>query len=205
MNAVLYATFVLASVVLIVSPGPNVSLLLANAMAYGGRRTLWTLAGMATAQVILLTAVTVGMAAVVEIMSNWFEVIRWVGVAYLLWIGVRMLLTKPEAADAPPPAAKARGALFLQGFVIAGTNPKVLLFYGAFFPQSLDPALPAAPQLALLAVTYLVLAVTIDGGYALLGDRIGRRLRRPSLRLLLDRITGGLVIAAGIGLALARR
>jgi threonine/homoserine/homoserine lactone efflux protein len=134
--------------------------------------------------------------------GRWFAVLRWAGVAYLIWLGVRAWRgTSEDAVGAAPDRASER-AVFLNGFLISLTNPKTLLFYAAFFPQFVTADRPAA-QLWLLAATFLALAALIDSGWALLAGRL-RGVLAGHARLR-GRLTGAVLIAAGAGLAAARR
>jgi threonine/homoserine/homoserine lactone efflux protein len=201
----LYLAFVLASAVLILLPGPNVTLLVATSLSYGARRALITLAGTSTAIALQLVITALGMTSLIAVLASWFEWLRWVGVAYLVWLGVQHRRAAPVALDDIDAAKIASRALFWRGFLVSATNPKTLLFYAAFFPQFVDPAAPAGPQLLLLSVTFLVLATLLDGGYAVLAGRLRPLLRdRPRARLR-NRLTGTLLIGAGLGLAFARR
>ncbi|MDJ0609631.1 MAG: LysE family translocator [Kiloniellales bacterium] len=201
----LYLAFVLATTVLIAVPGPNVSLIVANSLAYGSRYGLVTVAGTGAAQILQLAVTTLGMTSVMVFLAQWFEWLRWAGVAYLLWLGLRYWRLP---ANGPAPGAERRiglRPLFWRGFLVAATNPKVLLFYAAFFPQFIDPAAPAGPQLVLLSATFFTIAIALDSGYAICAGRLHGWLgdrRRARLR---NRAVGGLIIGAAAGLALARR
>ena len=117
------------------------------------------------------------------------RLLRWLGVAYLVYLGVRMWLKKPTALDAEATAAASPVRLFVQGFLTNVTNPKLLIFYGAFFPQFIDATLPLSPQLAILCVTFFVIAATFDTGYAFVGGRArllfrSNAARRPARRAM---------------------
>ncbi|MBT5414652.1 MAG: LysE family translocator [Rhodospirillaceae bacterium] len=205
MNLELYLAFVLATAVLIAIPGPNVTLIVANAMAYGTRRALVTVAGTQAAQAAQLVVVAFGLASLMEVMAEWFEWLRWFGVAYLLWLGIQRWRARPVGAGvADPPGARPR-VLFWQGFLVSLTNPKVLFFYAAFFPQFVDPTLPAGPQLVLLCASFLIVAALLDGGYALLAGRARGWIADRRRQRLGNRITGAILLATGAWLALARR
>ncbi len=205
MDLDLYLTFVLASIVLILIPGPVVTLVVANSLAHGAGRALVTVAGTQSAMALQLAAVALGMSSLIALFATWFEWLRWLGVAYLLWLGIQRWRVRPsENGDAPLLTASSR-ALFWQGFLVAATNPKVLFFYAAFFPQFVDPARPLAIQLGVLGVSFLVIALLLDGSYALLAGRLRQFLRAPRGRRLADRIAGTLLIGTGLWLALARR
>ena len=199
----LYLGFVVASVVLILIPGPNVSLIVANSIAYGTRYGLLTVVGTSSAIVVQLALVALGLTATLDILAGWFEWIRWIGVAYLLYLGFRQWTATPIDLTRIRPQPRSFRAIALRGFLISLTNPKTLLFYGAFFPQFLSPEAPIVPQVVLLSFSFLVIATALDGGWALLSGRVrGLLAIRGRLR---NRLSGGFLMCAGIGLALARR
>jgi threonine/homoserine/homoserine lactone efflux protein len=205
MSLELYLTFVAATTVLILIPGPNVTLLVANSLTYGPRRALVTLAGTSSAIALQLLVVAFGMSALILLLAQWFEWLRWAGVAYLVFLGIQQWRAAGVALDDLGTPEVASGTLFWQGVLVSATNPKTLLFYAAFLPQFIDPAAAAGPQLALLCTTFLVIATVLDGAYALLAGRLRPWLRGRARARLRNRITGSLLIAAGLGLALARR
>jgi threonine/homoserine/homoserine lactone efflux protein len=199
----LYLTFVLAITVLILIPGPNVSLIVANALAYGTAFGLLTVAGTSAAMLPLLLLTALGMTAVLGAMAQWFEWLRWLGVAYLIWLGIRQWRAPPVDLTSTAPQPRSARRIVLRGFLVSLTNPKTLLFYGAFFPQFISIDRPLGPQVALLCATFLVIATALDGGWALLAGRArGVLAARPRLR---NRLSGGMLIGAGVGLALARK
>ena len=203
MQLELYLGFVIASTVLILIPGPNVSLIVANSIAYGTRYGLLTVAGTSSAIALQLALTALGLTATLGILAGWFEWIRWIGVGYLLYLGIRQWTTAPVDLTRTKPQPRSFKALALRGFAISLTNPKTLLFYGAFCPQFLTPDAPIAPQVALLSLTFFLIAAGLDSCWALLAGRLrGLLAMRGRLR---NRLSGGFMIGAGIGLALARR
>jgi threonine/homoserine/homoserine lactone efflux protein len=199
----LYLGFVLASTILILIPGPNVSLIAANSIAHGTRYGLLTVAGTSSAIVVQLALTSLGLTATLGMLAGWFEWIRWLGVAYLLWLGVRQWTAAPVDLTRTRPQPRSFRAIALRGFLISLTNPKTLLFYGAFFPQFLARDVPIGLQVAVLSLTFLVIAVGLDCGWALLAGRLrGLLAMRGRLR---NRLSGGCLIGAGIGLALAHQ
>jgi threonine/homoserine/homoserine lactone efflux protein len=201
----LYRAFVLASVVLILIPGPNVTLLVATSLTYGARRACATLAGTSVAIALQLVVTVLGMSSLMALLASGFEWLRWAGVIYLLWLGVRQWRAAALALEDVDPQAVATQGLFWRGFLVSATNPKTLLFYAAFFPQFVDPSSAPGPQLVLMSATFLTLATLLDGGYALLAGRLRHLFRSRQRARLRNRITGSLLIGAGLGLALARR
>ncbi len=168
----LYLAFVLASTLLILLPGPNVTLLVATSLSYGARRALAALAGTSTAIALQLAVTALGMTSLIAVLASWFEWLRWAGVAYLVWLGIQQWRAAPVALGDVDPDRIAGRALFWRGFLVALTNPKTLFFYAAFFPQFVDATRAPGPQLALLCATFLVLATLLDGGYAVLAGRL---------------------------------
>lgn len=203
MSFQLYLGFVLATTILILIPGPNVSLIVGNSIAHGTRYGLLTVLGTSSAVVVQLAFTALGLSATLDLLADWFEWIRWLGVVYLLFLGIRQWCAAPVDLTRIRPQPRSLRAIVLRGFLISLTNPKTLLFYSAFFPQFIAPDVPIAPQVTLLSLTYLTIAVGLDSGWAMLAGRVrGALAIRPRLR---NRLSGGCLIGAGIGLALAHR
>ena len=203
MSLDLYLAFVAASAVLILIPGPNVALIVANRVAHGTRFGLLTVAGTSSAVVVHLALTVLGATAILSFLAASFDWLRWAGVIYLVCLGVRAW--RAPAVDLAGTEAQARSVklIFGRGFLVGLTNPKTLLFYGAFLPQFVTPGPTVADQLLLLAATFLVVATVLDGLWAVLAGRL-RKLLRTHVRLR-NRLTGSLLVGAGLGLALARR
>lgn len=200
----LYVAFVLASVLLIVIPGPNVALIVANSLTHGVRAGLMTVAGTSAAMVIQLSLTVAGLSGMLALFSHWFEWLRWLGVAYIVYLGIKAWTAKADDGRSNVRAdAQAARVMFGRGFLVSLTNPKTLLFYGAFLPQFVTAGDAATAQLSLLAVTFLTIAVVLDSGWAILAHRM-RGVAGVGGRML-NRLTGGILITAAAGLALARR
>ena len=203
MSPALYGAFVAAVVALMLIPGPNVALIDANSLARGPRAGLATVAGTWTAMVPQLVATALGMGALLAGAAQAFGWLRWLGVAYLLWLAFRAFTAPADDDAATGPQDKPLRALFLRGFLVSLANPKTLVFYAAFFPQFLSPRAPLAPQLFLLCATFLALAAIVDSGWALLAARVGGALRISARTR--NNLTGGLLLGAGLGLGLLRK
>jgi len=198
----LYLGFVTAAALLMASPGPNVALIVANSVAYGSRYGLLTVLATTSAAALQLALTAAGMSAVLGGLAHWFGWLRWIGVAYLLLLGLRQWRAPPADLTGTRAQPKSLRAIMLRGFLVSLTNPKTLLFYGAFLPQFIHPQAPVGPQLALLAPSYIAIALLLDGAWALLAGRAsGLLASRGRLR---NRLSGGLLMGAGVGLALAR-
>jgi homoserine/homoserine lactone efflux protein len=197
----LYAGFVAAVIVLMLIPGPCVAFIVANSLSHGPKYGLLTVAGTSSAVVVQLVPTVLGLSALMSRAAGLFAVLRWAGVAYLLFLAWRAWRTPADDLEAPAAAPNPR-RIFIRGFLIALTNPKTLLFYGAFFPQFVSPKLPAGPQFLILAATFLALTLICDGSWPLI---IGRtRGFFAKLGRLRHRLTGGLLALAAAGLATVR-
>lgn len=199
----LFAAFALATAVLILIPGPIVALIVSNSVAYGTRFGLLTILGSGLAMVLHMFVITFGMSAALGALGHWFEVLRWAGVAYLVYLGIQAWRAPVIDLTKVRPQPKSARNIVFRGFLVALSNPKTLAFYGAFFPQFISPDLPAAPQLALLCVTFVAIAVALDTCWALMAGRLRRLLAVHGQWR--NRVTGTLLIGAGAGLAMVRR
>jgi homoserine/homoserine lactone efflux protein len=198
----LFLTFAAAVTLLMLIPGPNVALIIANSVAYGSRFGLLTVAGTSTAMVVQLGLTALGMTEILGTLGLWFAWLRWVGVFYLLYLGITQWRAPAVDLTTTRPEPKSARAIFMRALLVSLTNPKTLLFYGAFFPQFVDTGRPVGLQIAILSVTFLALAVVVDGGWALVAGRArGVLASRGRLR---NRLSGGLLIGAGTALALTR-
>jgi homoserine/homoserine lactone efflux protein len=199
--------FAFVAFVGIVTPGPTVLLAQTNGSRYGMRRAAYGFAGAVASDVVLIAAVAQGLGALLAASEFWFSVVKWVGAAYLAYVGVRLRLSK-GALHATPEGAAASGdsnrTIFLKSFLTAVTNPKGYLFFSAFLPQFITPSAAQAPQYFALAVTFAGLDLALMSGYALLGARAIRLLTKAGARWL-DRICGGVLVALAGTLALYRR
>jgi threonine/homoserine/homoserine lactone efflux protein len=203
MSLHLYLAFVAAVTILMLIPGPNVALIVANSLAHGARYGLVTVAGTSAAMVVQLGLTALGMTTLLGALARGFEILRWIGVAYLAFLGLRAWRAPALDLTRARPEPRAARAILLRGFLVSLTNPKTLLFYAAFLPQFLEASGNVGRQLAILSVTFVALALLLDGGWALLAARL-RGVLGVNGRLR-NRLTGSLLMGAGLGLALARK
>lgn len=201
MSPELYVAYIAACIVLAVIPGPMVALVVANSLSHGTRAGLLNVAGAQLGLALMLGSLVVGLASIIATMGWWFDWLRLAGAAYLIWLGWKLLRVSGAVAPARPTLP--RGGFFLQGFLVMLSNPKVLLFFGAFIPQFVDPRGDTGSQVVLLGATAMVIAMLSDGAYALLVGRAGHLLSRGRVRLM-SRVSGGCLIGGGVWLALTR-
>lgn len=192
----------------IATPGPTVLLALTNGSRLGVRASLPGMAGAVLSDFVLITAVALGLGALLAASEFWFSVVKWVGVAYLAYLGVRLLrstgtLELPQVDAAAEQATSSR-KVFLRSFLVAVTNPKGYLFFSAFLPQFVSAGEPQVPQYALLAVVFAAIDFTVMLAYAAAGAKAIRALKARGV-LWLDRACGGALLALAGSLALYRR
>ena len=198
-----YLAFVVACIALALIPGPVVTLVIANGLRYGTRAALTNIAGVQAGLTIVIGIVAVGLTTLMATMGYWFDWVRFAGAAYLVWLGIKLIRSPVEGVETDEPPPPPRGGFFLQGFLVLLSNPKVLVFFGAFIPQFIDMKHEQLPQVILLGATFMVVAGLTDGMYAVLAGR-ARALMSARRTQLISRISGSLMIGGGIWLALTR-
>lgn len=210
-----YLTFVLACVAVVVVPGPTVTVIIANSLRQGARAGLANVAGTQAGLAVMLAVLAAGLQVIVEALGTVFVVVKLIGAAYLVYLGLKLLLSRSALATAGAEAMlEAEGGrrpepfswrrYFWQGFLVIWANPKALLFFGAFIPQFVRPEGPVVAQTVVLGLTFMAVATCLDGCYALLAGRAGGWLTRQRVRLL-EVCSGCFLIAGGVWLALTRR
>jgi homoserine/homoserine lactone efflux protein len=202
MSLSVYSTFLLACIVVVIVPGPTVTLIVANSLRHGRRAGMLNVAGTQLGLVLTVGIVLLGLASLIAAMGAWFIWLRLVGAAYLIWLGCKLLMASGEIAVGTAPRTP-RAGFFVQGLAVALSNPKTLLFFGAFFPQFMDPNRDFTLQVLIMGAIAMAVAAISDSAYALLASRAGAALSRRRVRLM-TRASGGMLIGGGVWLALSR-
>jgi threonine/homoserine/homoserine lactone efflux protein len=197
----MFLAFVAATTILMLIPGPNVALIVSNSVAYGARYGLMTVGGTTSAMIVQLAITAFGMTEVLGTLGRWFEWLRWIGVAYLIYLGVMRWRAPAADLTKTAPEPKSARAIYTRALLVS-TNPKLLLFYGALFPQFVSVDRPVGMQIVVLSATFIAVSLALDGSWALIASRARKAL--SSHGRLRNRITGGLLIAAGTALGVAR-
>ncbi len=192
----------LAAVAVFFATPPDTSqlLIISNSVKHGLRRSAYTIAGDLTANSLQMTGAAFGLAAIISTSATAFIWIKWLGVAYLVWIGVQLILSKDQRDEVAANSSGQSFRLFRQGFVTSMANPFAVVFFGALFPQFIDPTLPVLPQLLILGLTYLVVDGAILLVWGWLGARAASALKRLSFGLV-NKVCGTLMIGAAALLA----
>jgi len=201
MNWQLFAGFLVITIVLILVPGPIVTLLISTSATKGLRAGLVTAAGTSTGNALLLLMIALGLDWVLGHAIYLFELLRWLGAAYLVWLGIQAW----RRAGWPDPLPLGNRVLFSRGFLVAISNPKTIAFFTAFLPQFVDPTRPAARQLAVMCVVSVLLAAIGDTCWVI-ASGLGRAWFMKSSRAkYLGRASGVTLIGGGLWLSLTRR
>jgi threonine/homoserine/homoserine lactone efflux protein len=202
MSLELFAAYLLACIVFTLVPGPTVTLIVANSLTHGTRAGLANVAGTQAGLAVFVGVLAIGLASVIETMGHWFDWIRFLGAAYLIYIGIRMWRSSGKL-DQPGQTPRPRGGFFLQGFLVMLSNPKVLIFFGAFIPQFVDPSGNYVAQVFVLGLIAMLTAAITDGAYAILTGRARGMFTQARVRLV-SKLSGVFLIGGGVWLALTR-
>jgi threonine/homoserine/homoserine lactone efflux protein len=203
----LWSLFVAASVVLLLTPGPAVLYIVARSVQQGRAAGLVSVLGIHLGTIVHIGAAVVGLSALVLSSALAFAIVKYVGAAYLVWIGIRTLLAREQEMAAAAPAVAPLRGVFRDGFVVNLLNPKTAIFFLAFLPQFVDPGRGAPhAQILVLGLTFMALGIVSDGLLALAAGSAGDFLRRSQRFLRVQRwIAGTAFIGLGVTAALATR
>ncbi|MEU7896968.1 LysE family translocator [Nonomuraea sp. NPDC049152] len=188
------AVFCAATMALLLVPGPAVVFIVTRSVAQGRITGMVSVLGIHTGSIVHVAAAALGISALLAASATAFMVVKWLGVAYLVWLGIRKLMTRSDDGELASLKSHSRTRVFWEGFVVNVLNPKTAIFFLAFLPQFVKPELgPVAPQIVLLGVVWIALGMASDGAYALLASALSGRLRRSArARRRLD-VSSGLV------------
>lgn len=191
--------YTLTVLVLMSTPGPSHLLMLGTSLNNGLRRSLATAGGDLSANVLQMLAAGLGLAGIVAASAAALATVKWLGVAYLAWLGLSQLLRRRSDKIAGGQAAL--GKLYMRGFLTSAANPKAVVFFAALFPQFLDANAALAPQLLVLGATYVVIDGCFLLSYGAGASWLATRLSKGA-RVWIDRAGGGLLLGAAILLGL---
>jgi homoserine/homoserine lactone efflux protein len=199
----LFLSFAVASSLLIIMPGPMVALIVSNSVTYGSRAGYVTVAGAASGMLVHLAAVCLGLAVALAGLGDAFFWLKWIGAAYLFYLGVAALTARTPVAMKGEMPGKSGHRLYLEALAVQLTNPKVLMFYAAFFPVFMSPDHPATKQLLIMSMTFLAIEIAIDSMWAFTAVRARRLLEAGGQWT--NRVMGMILIAAAVGTAALRK
>ncbi|MDF1726890.1 MAG: LysE family translocator [Sulfitobacter sp.] len=206
MTLEIWLAFVAASTALLLIPGPTVLLVLSYALSKGRSVALASAAGVALGDLIAMSASLAGLGALVLASATLFTLLKWVGAAYLVWLGIKLIRSAPShGLDLPESESITGRRVFGHAATVTALNPKGIAFFIAFVPQFVRPDAPLLPQFALLTATFVSLAGLNALAYALAADRLRRFIARPALLTWITRAGGAALVTMGILTATLRR
>lgn len=207
MTLEIWAAYAMVAEIAIVIPGPTVLLVISQAVAHGRRATLPLTTGVLCGDLIAMTLSLLGLGAVLAVSATLFAVLKWIGAAYLLYLGVKLWRANPENVDVENPAYRVASSrsLFTSACVVTATNPKGIAFFVAFLPQFVQSGSPALPQLMILGGTFLVLATINAALYSIFAGELREALNGRRARKWFSRCGGTALIGAGLFTAAMRR
>ncbi len=202
-----WLAFFVASWLISLSPGAGAISCMTAGMRYGYRRAVWNIVGLQLGILLVLVIVAAGLGALLAASATAFEAVKWLGAAYLAWLGIEQWRAKaaPVSADGEDTAHGEPRRLVLRGFLVNATNPKGIVFMLAVLPQFIDPHAPQLPQYAICGATLFFTDLVVMSGYTGLASKVLRALRDPAHIRWLNRTFGSLFIAAGAVLATFHR
>ncbi|MEM7461054.1 MAG: LysE family translocator [Pseudomonadota bacterium] len=203
MSLSLIAGFALASFLIVVVPGPTVTVIVANSLRDGYRAGLMNVAGTQIGLLIMLLIVALGLETVISVMAHAFFWLKLAGAAYLIWLGISLLRSDGDIGSVSK-QKRPKSGYFWQGFFVIWSNPKALLFYGAFIPQFIDPQQNAFWQAMILGLIFMLVATVFDSLYALAAGKAGNLLTRSRVRLV-EKMSGLFLIGGGLWLATLKK
>jgi threonine/homoserine/homoserine lactone efflux protein len=194
----LWLAFVAASAILLLIPGPTVLLVISYALGEGRRSALSTVAGVALGDLTSVTLAMLGLGALLATSTELFTALRWIGAAYLIYLGFRLWRAPVIPPDMRAQSEARHSRMFGHAYVVTALNPKAPIFFVAFLPQFLDPAAPAMPQMIILGATFVVMAGINALGFALLASAARGAIRSTGVQRTVNRVGGTLLIGSGL-------
>ena len=204
MTVELYLSYVIACFVVLAVPGPTILLVISYALSQGRRAALSTVVGVGLGDAIAVTVSLAGLGAIMATSATAFTVLKWVGAAYLVYLGIKMWRTEPKLSLDDQPDISQR-KMTLHTTIVTALNPKGIAFFVAFLPHFLNPSAPAVPQLVLLGTTFVVLGIVNAALYALFAAHLRTRITRPGTLKWANRAGGTMLLGAGLMTAALRR
>ena len=209
MTIATWLTFFIATILLCFSPGPGALSSMSAGMKYGWKRGMWNCIGMQISIMVNVTVIALGLGAVLMASSTAFEVMKWCGALYLIWLGIQKFCEAPvpfeEIAARTEFKDMTTKGIFLQGFLVSQTNPKGLIFLLAVLPQFVDPTQPVAIQYVILTLTLNIVDLIAMGCYTAFAAKVLMMLKDPEHIRWTNRGIGSLFVAAGGALAVFKR
>ncbi|AXS41357.1 LysE family translocator [Breoghania sp. L-A4] len=205
MTLELYTAYVLATLLVLAIPGPTIMLVVSYALSHGRRSALATVTGVALGDATAASLSLLGLGALLATSAMLFSALKWIGAAYLVWLGVKLWRSKPVPLGTHDLSVRSSRTIVLHAWIVTALNPKGIAFFIAFLPHFIAPGAPIAPQLVLMGVTFVVLAIINALAYAWLASAVRTQVKKPATMQIINRVGGSVLIGAGLMTAMVRR
>lgn len=201
--------FVVMTFVVSATPGPNMLLVMSHGARFGLRAAVMTMAGCMTALLCMMSISAAGLGALLHAFPTVFDVLRYLGAAYLAYLGYKLWVANfsspaAEVVSAQPSPERSDASFYRQGLAVAASNPKAIVFSAAFFPQFIQPEWPALTQFVILLTTFTVIEVSWYLIYAISGHKLSRYLQQAHVLKNFNRVTGGVFVGFAALMAVSR-
>jgi threonine/homoserine/homoserine lactone efflux protein len=204
MELQVYLAYVVATAIMIALPGPSVLLTVAHSISFGWKHGISTVVGATMGIAVQLIVAAIGLVSLLNVVAEAFEWLRWVGAAYLVYLGIKQWMSASKPLDFDTSSVNKKN-VFVQGLITTILNPKSLIFIAAFLPQFIDVARPVGIQFIYIVPTFLLITFAVTSVWALVAGKLRVLLKSQRAQKSVSRTSGGLMILTGVGLALARR
>lgn len=206
MDLTLWISYVITVAILTITPGPSVLLATANSMKYGANKARWTILGDLSANFCQIVLASAGLATIVISSGEFFQIIKWCGVVYLIYMGINKIILKPNLKlDGKTASDRPNSKMYSEGFLMSAANPKAIVFFAALFPLFINPALPFLPQVTVLTITFLMLDGLSLMIYVQFAERLKTYLENQEKVHLQNKIVGALLILSGLLLSMVKK
>ncbi|QFT30999.1 Homoserine/homoserine lactone efflux protein [Labrenzia sp. THAF82] len=205
MTLELYVAYVAATLIVLAVPGPTIMLVVSYALSQGRKSAAASVMGVGLGDATAAIVSLMGLGAILATSATAFAILKWIGAAYLVWLGIKMWRSRPAALGPHEVEDVPAKKIFWHAYVVTALNPKGIVFFMAFLPHFIAPQAAVTPQLILLGSTFVILGILNAAIYALAAAAIGTKLRSPSLMRLVNRIGGGFLISAAAMTATIQR
>ena len=195
MNIETWLSFALAAMVLCFSPGPTLLLVMGQSLTYGKRSVMPLILGVLSGDIIAMSLSVLGLGAILAVSATLFTLFKFLGAAYLCYLGIKAWRNKATKAEDKAPIAS--GAIFKEALLVTALNPKGIVFFMAFFPLFIDTGLPYLPQVLTLAMTFLLVSALSVSFYSLFAGQLRQKIQSPKLQSGFNKLSGTMLIGAG--------
>jgi len=205
MEPQVFVSFVLATALMIALPGPSVLLTIAHSLSFGWRRAMLTVTGATLGIAVQLLVAVIGIGGLINFVAATFDVLRWAGAAYLIYIGVKVWRNAKELAALGSAVDARPNGLLMQGLVITIFNPKSLLFIAAFLPQFVDVHRPVGAQFLIIVPVFLLIAFVVTLAWAIVAGLINSFIKSSGTLAILFRLAAVMIVLSGVGMVVVRQ